>query len=122
MQQSIYQELLNHVIDIVVDTDMQEFDDLQHEAFNMDYYIVGYYQAEQWLKSHDVSAWDAISAVIEWEENVLGEVSLKSEDINAERIVNLYTYVLGEELLTEFDLEQSQDELLADMREQLEHN
>ena len=119
MKQSIRTELLNHVIQTITDQDLTDFEELHYHAFNEDYYIIGYYQAEKWLKEHDVSPFEAISDVIEWELEVFGEVNLRPEEINAERVVNLYVYVLGEELLSEFDLDQDQSELLSNLEEAL---
>lgn len=118
MKHSIEQELITHVIDHLNDVyiccDNDDLDELHHTAFNEDYYIIGYYNAEQWLKKHDVSVFDAISAVIDWERSTLGEVSLSADDINAERIVNLYVYILGEELLSEYDLDELTAQELAE--------
>ena len=116
MQKSIQKELLQHVIQTIQDTELESFEDLHHECFNADYYIIGHYNAEQWLKKHDIDAFEAIADVIEWEEQVFGEVTLKPEDINPEKVVNLYVYVKGEELLSEFNLDQSRYDLLADLQ------
>ena len=34
--------------------------DLHHKLFNEDYYIIGYYQAKEWLKSHKVDVFEGI--------------------------------------------------------------
>ena len=115
MQQSIREELKQHVINTIKEQDLDSFGELHFHAFNEDYYIIGYYQAEQWLKQHDISSFEAIADVVQWEREMLGEVSLDCEDINSEKIVNLYVYVLGEELLSEYDLEQDQADLLNDL-------
>jgi hypothetical protein len=115
MNTSLRNELLNHVIDTIKDQDITDLDELHYHAFNEDYYIIGYYQAEQWLKRHDISPFEAIVDVIEWEDQVFGESHLKPEDINAEKIVNLYVYIKGEELLSEFDLVQDVSDLLKDL-------
>jgi len=120
MQNSLKNELLSHVIQTIKDQELEDFDELHYHAFNEDYYIIGYYQADQWLKNHDISAWEAIADVIQWEQDTLGEVSLKPEDINSEKVVNLYVYVKGEELLADFDLDQDMDSLLADLEAALE--
>lgn len=112
-------ELIQHVIDRINDCEIEEFEELQFTCFNEDYYIIGYYQAKEWLKKHEIDSFDAIAKVIEWELDCMGEVNLKPEDINSEKIVNLLVYVLGEELLSDFDLEQSQEELLSDLNEAL---
>ena len=120
MRNSIYQELLKHVINTIKDQELNDFEELHYYAFNEDYYIIGHYQAEQWLKKHDVSAWEAINAVIKWEQDGLGEVCLKLEDINAEKIVNLYVYILGLELLSDFDLNQYGTSLLPALEAAIE--
>lgn len=119
MNNTIRNELLNHTIDTINDQGLDDFEELHYHAFNEDYYIIGYYQAEQWLKKHDVSAFEAIEAVMEWKNNSFGELHIASKDLNAESIVNLYVYTLGEELLSEFDLDQDKDGLLADLNEAL---
>ena len=46
-------------------------DDLHHEAFNTDYYIIGTYQAKQWLGD---MAFNVINHVKEYEQENFGEV------------------------------------------------
>lgn len=101
MNISIEKELRSHIGELVDDGVLNEDnkDDWHHLAFNEDYYIIGYFNAEQWLKKHDVSAWEAIETIIKWEKDVFGEVTLKIEDINSERIVNLYIYVVSEQVV-----------------------
>ena len=104
MNDLLRNELISHLITTINDQsneDQSTFNELHHHAFNEDYYIIGYYNAEQWLKKHDVSAFEVIEKVIEWENDVLGECTLKSEDINSEKIVNLYVYIKGEELIND---------------------
>jgi len=120
MKTSIYNELLEHVINTIQDQELDNFDDLHHYAFNDDYYIIGYYQADQWFKKHDISAWEAIADAIEWQYDVFGECQLKPENINSEKIVNLYVYIMGEQLLSGFDLDQDRDSLLADLKNELQ--
>lgn len=103
MEKSVKKELASHILDAInggrIDNDNQ--DDWHFHLFNEDYYIVGYYQAEQWLKEHGISAFEAIGICQEWEENVLGEQYKKYD--NAETTVNMLAYVYGEELLNELD-------------------
>lgn len=113
MKNSIRLELLQHIKECFDDGRFtpDNIDEWHHIAFNEDYYIIGYYNAEQWLKKHDVSAFEAISACQEWEENVLGEKQKTYDD--PETTVNMYVYVLGEELI---------GDLLNDVREEIEDN
>ena len=114
-------ELLSYVIANLNEIKRYEpdfdFSELHHRCFNEVHFIVGYYDAKLWLESHDISAFEAIANIVEWEQEMLGEVTLKPEDINAERVVNLYVYIKGEELLSEYDLDQSIDDLLTDLKE-----
>lgn len=96
-------ELLNHIIDYVNDCDNdQDFSELHNECFNQDYYIIGYYQASQWLKKHGIDAFEAIQYVIDYEKNNFGEVNTK---INSEAIVNMYVYIEGEALISNLDID-----------------
>jgi hypothetical protein len=117
MKQSILTELKQHLIETVKDIysdDDTDFSELHHKAFNEDYYIIGYYQANAWLKQHDVDAFDAIAYVMEQEQQHFGESNLKSSDINSERIVNLLVYFAGEEVIPSCNLENiTKEELLT---------
>lgn len=73
---------------------LENRDDWHHILFNEDYYIIGYYAAEQWLEKHNVSAFEAISACITYEKDNFGVVC-KTYD-NTEMTVNMLVYVLGE--------------------------
>ena len=96
-------ELLNHIIDYVNDCDNdQDFSELPNECFNQDYYIIGYYQASQWLKKHELDAFEVIECVIDYEKNNFGEVNTK---INSEAIVNMYVYIEGEALISNLDID-----------------
>ena len=96
-------ELLNHIIDYVNDCDNdQDFSELHNECFNQDYYIIGYYQASQWLKEHELDAFEVIDAVQEYEKNNFGETNTA---INSEAIVNMYVYIEGEALISNLDID-----------------
>ena len=69
--------------------------DLHNELFNTDYYIIGTYQAEQWL---DNDVFEIISLVKDYENDNFGEVI--TDISNPEKLVNMYVYILGEELLS----------------------
>ena len=115
----LYTELLNHVLQTIEDQELEDFEELHFHAFNEDHYIIGYYQASEWLKKHDIDAFEAIAEVIEWEENQFEVVNLKAAHCNAETIANLYVYIAGEELLSEFDLDASKEELIAELKQSL---
>ncbi len=120
MKKSVYQELLSYSIerleDILSYDENFDLEDLHQVLFNEDYYIIGYWSASQWLKKHDYDPFEAIAEVIEFEQNTFGEVNLKADDINSEKIVNLLAYFLGENLLSEFDTSASGADLLEEMK------
>ena len=105
MKASVKLELANHILDRINDgvIDDTNKDDWHFHLFNEDYYIIGYYEASQWLKRHDIDSFEAIGICQQWEEDVLGEQQ-KVYD-NAETTVNMLAYVWGEELLSELDAE-----------------
>tara|TARA_R100001463_G_scaffold103430_1_gene157727 strand:+ start:229 stop:534 length:306 start_codon:yes stop_codon:yes gene_type:complete len=75
--------------------------DLHHHLFNEDYYIIGYYNADQWLKNHNISVFEALNTIRDYEEFNFGET--RSYD-NAEETVNMLVYIYGEQLLAELEL------------------
>ena len=89
--------------------------DLHHEIFNTDYYVIGRYQAKEWLGA---DAFDCIYDIQEYENNNFGQVTTDLSE--PEQVVNMYVYVIGEEILedvvTEF-LEEKEIELEAEESE-----
>ena len=101
MNNSIRAELKLHILSLINDCVLTDdnHDDWHFHAFNEDYYIIGYYQAREWLKQHDVDAFEAISTIVEYEQDNFGEVITKVD--NSESVVNMYVYIQGEELLSD---------------------
>ena len=97
------QLVINHGLKYLQDKPelLENEDELHNELFNTDYFVIGYFEANQILKESNYNAFDVISDLIEFEENMLGESSLKTEDINPEKVVNLLAYFYGQELLEE---------------------
>ena len=79
-----------------VSTELPDLYDLHHEIFNTDYYIVGRYQAKQWLGA---AAFDCIAEIQEYENDHFGSVITDLSE--PERVVNMYVYVIGEQVLEE---------------------
>ena len=75
-------------------TELPDLYDLHHEIFNTDYYIIGRYQAKEWLGS---DAFDCIYDIQEYENDHFGRVITDLSE--PERVVNMYVYVVGEEIL-----------------------
>lgn len=72
-------------------------DDLHHNAFNTDYYIIGTYQAKQWLGN---MTFDVINFIKEYEQFNFGEVYTDLSD--PEKVVNMYVYIIGEEIVSDY--------------------
>ena len=95
----ITQEILDQHIAMIVDAyndnriTEENFDDLHHEVFNTDHFIIGYYNAKQWMKQHDIDAFDLIDFVQDYERDNFGETNTQ---INAESMVNMFSYIVGE--------------------------
>ena len=72
--------------------------DIHNEIFNTDYFITGYYAAEQWLIKN-VGIFSAIEEIREYEQNNFGEVN--TDFSSSEKVVNMYAYIQGELILSE---------------------
>ncbi len=120
------QELINTIIDTVTDGRLngQEVSETHHEIFNTDYYIIGTYQAEEWLKNN-FGIFAAIDTIKEYEQYNFGEVT--TDLSNAENVVNMLVYILGENILHESEViqgnwsEQWTEDILKDFQEELEN-
>ena len=75
----------------------QHISDLHHYLLNEDYFIIGYYQAEQWLKKDSI--FNAIEIIKDYEQSNFGEVS--TDLSSSENVANMLAYILGEEILFE---------------------
>ena len=94
-------EIKEHFDEFLVDQDKEwieeNIDDIHHHAFNTDYYIIGTYEAKRWLGDR---VFDVIEHIREYEQSVFGEVTTDFSD--PERIVNIYAYIVGEEVVSEW--------------------
>ena len=75
----------------------QHISDLHHYLLNEDYFIIGYYQAEQWLKKDNGSIFEAIETIREYEQSNFGQVS--TDLSSSENVANMLAYILGEQIL-----------------------
>ena len=75
----------------------QNINDLHHYLLNEDYFIIGYYKAEQWLKKDDGSIFEAIEKIREYEDSLFGRVT--TDLSSSENVANMLAYILGEEIL-----------------------
>jgi hypothetical protein len=93
-------ELINHAIEGIKDRGEGTLGcDLHNLLFNEDYYLIGRYEAEQWLNK--VGIFNAINVIKEYEEMNFGEVTTDLSE--PERVCNMFVYIVGEELLGELD-------------------
>ena len=95
------EEIKNYILDNIDYFEGSRAEDLHHNLFNQDYYLIGYYQCSKWLGSAD-NLLDVLNYVHEWEEFNLGEIQTKT-DINSEKLVNLYVYCVGDEIFNNID-------------------
>lgn len=103
---SVKEELKEHIFEYLTDLEKQgekprNLQDLHFECFNTDYYIIGYFNAERWLKKHNISIFEGIEFCKDYEIEQFGE-AYKSYN-NAEELVNMITYILGEEIIYNLD-------------------
>ena len=67
--------------------------DIHFDLFNTDYYIIGSYKATKWLGN---KAFEIIEFIKDCETEQFGEVYTDFSE--PERIVNMYTYIIGEQI------------------------
>ena len=83
---------------------VRDWTELHHDAFNSDYYIIGTWNATQWLGD---CVFEVMEVIRQWEEENMGEVTTDFWD--SEVVVNMYAYIEGEqaiqELLERYSLE-----------------
>ena len=107
MKHTIKIELEKYIIDRISEYDIETRDklirdgDLHHELFNTDYYIIGYYKAQQWLDEHGISVFEALETIREYEDENFGE---SKHYTNAEETVNMLVYIYGVELMYKMEL------------------
>tara|TARA_R110000744_G_scaffold62932_1_gene129698 strand:- start:187 stop:525 length:339 start_codon:yes stop_codon:yes gene_type:complete len=105
MKTSIKKELSNYITETIQEIKKddllrggKDMNELHHKLFNEDYYLIGYYNCEEWLKEHDLSTFEAIGIVQEWEQENYGECKIYTD---AESLVNMLVFIYGEQLLYE---------------------
>lgn len=105
-----YDEIKAHFDDYISDLTDKEIreniDDLHHDIFNTDYYIIGTYEAKQWLGDQ---VFNIIEIIKEYEEFNFGSVNTDFSD--PEKIVNMYVYIVGEEIVQDYRDELDIDEV-----------
>jgi len=98
MKTSIKKELAKHILDSISDGILtnENREDWHFYCFNEDSYIIGYYNASQWLKKHDIKRPEAIFICKQYEIDNFGESKIYD---NSESVVNMLAYIYGDELI-----------------------
>ena len=91
------EEITQYIINNISDYEGTDGEELHNNMFNTDYYIIGTYKAKEWCGNN---TFDIIGAIKEYEQNNFGEIN--TDLSNPEQVVNMYAYILGEEILGEF--------------------
>ena len=94
-------EIKEHFDDFIKDQSKdwieEHKDDLHHEVFNNDYYIIGRHQAKKWLGDE---VFNIIDIIKKYENFNFGQVSTDFSD--PEKVVNMYAYIVGEEVVANY--------------------
>lgn len=98
MNQSIKAELTEYINDRI----SEGYDVNHYNLFNEDYYIIGYYQASEWLKKHNIDVFDGITYCQEQETDNFGESNTIFN--NSEVLVNNIVYWYGYELCEQMNI------------------
>ena len=101
-----YEEIKSHFDDFINDENNKDFiennlEDLHHEIFNTDFYIIGRYEASQWLGDQ---VFNVINFIKEYENDNFGSVNTDFSE--PEAVVNMYVYIIGEEIVSNYINEQ----------------
>ena len=95
------EEIKEYFDDFINDQDAdwieENKDDIHYHAFNTDYYIIGTYQAKEWLGD---MVFDVINFIKDYEQDNFGEVLTDLSE--PEKVVNMYAYIIGEEIVNDY--------------------
>lgn len=96
-----FNEIKEYFEDFIKDQDQewidQNIEDLHYHAFNTDYYIIGTYEATKWLGDQ---VFNVINFIKEYEQLNYGEVNTNFS--SPEAIVNMYVYIIGEQIVYDY--------------------
>ena len=116
MKTSIRKELTEHILDCINDRVVNDdnIEETHFYCFNEDHYIVYHSNALEWLKTHNLDAFEAIEIVRDYETDHFGEFTTS---IRPESIVNMLAYIYGEEIIYSLNFDN-----VSELKEQLENN
>ena len=91
-------ERLREIADYCGVQDFKDYyvSDLHNDIFNTDYYIIGRYQAKQWMGA---DAFDMIGDVVDYEKDNFGEICCDLSE--PEQVVNMWVYIEGWNIIDE---------------------
>ena len=116
MNRNTQQELKNLIIDAINDNRLNDMpvNEIHNEVFNTDYFIIGRFEAEKWLINNG-GIFNAIEIIKDYELDNFGTVNTDFSE--AEHVCNMYTYILGEELINGLNVIQNNQD--NDLNEEL---
>ena len=94
---SHFEDFLRDNLEYLKENETDYIDDLHHMAFNEDYYIIGTYQAKQWLGDQ---VFNVIDIIKQYEQDNFGEVNTDLSE--PEKVVNMYAYIVGEYVVNDY--------------------
>lgn len=92
-----FDDFLTENLDYLKENNKYWREELHHEAFNTDYYIIGTHKAEKWLED---KVFEVIHIIKDYEMFQFGEINTDLSE--PERVVNMYTYIVGEEIVNDW--------------------
>jgi hypothetical protein len=124
MNRNTQQELKSLIIDAINDNRLNDMpvNEIHNEVFNTDYFIIGRFEAEKWLINNG-GIFNAIEIIKDYELDNFGTVNTDFSE--AEHVCNMYTYILGEELINGLNVIQNNwdndlnEELKAELLDEL---
>ena len=103
-----FDDFLNENLDYLKENHADTWrDDLHHYAFNENYYLIGRGRAIEWL---DDKVFTVIGVIQSYEELHFSE--LQTDLAEPESLVNMYTYIVGEEIVRQW-LDKNPEEEVA---------
>tara|TARA_R110000824_G_scaffold376490_1_gene567623 strand:+ start:1823 stop:2185 length:363 start_codon:yes stop_codon:yes gene_type:complete len=93
IKEHIIEELNNYSWTEIIEK-REDISELHNDLFNIDYYLIGYYNCRKWLSDE---VFNVIEYIKNYETDNFGEVY--TDLSSSEKVVNMYTYIIGEEIL-----------------------
>lgn len=108
-------------VDIILDTlnDNPNIDpeEIFERSFNEDYYIIGYYKAEQALRNSQWGIFGAIGLIYSYEKSEFGVYPDDTDLSDCEKIANMLEYIIGQDVWTDIK-DAFEDETGIDLNDQ----